>query len=97
MWQAYASLTMPENRAAFLRTLRAVVDWSWDLLSEDERMLAERLAVFPAGSTPDSAAAIAKFGLKDQMTHISTGGGATLEYIEGRELPGVAALRNAAT
>ncbi|WP_051222373.1 BTAD domain-containing putative transcriptional regulator [Conexibacter woesei] len=40
------------------RTLRAVVDWSWDLLSEPERALARRLAVFPAGVTADSAAAV---------------------------------------
>ncbi|HET8615397.1 MAG TPA: BTAD domain-containing putative transcriptional regulator [Actinomycetales bacterium] len=40
------------------RTLRAVVQWSWDLLSEDERLLAERLAVFPSGATPASAAAV---------------------------------------
>ena len=44
----------------------------------------------------DSAAAAHKLGFAANMTHISTGGGATLEYIEGRELPGVAALRNAA-
>ena len=37
------------------RTLRAVVEWSWDLLAPDERLLAERLAVFPAGATVDSA------------------------------------------
>jgi predicted ATPase/DNA-binding SARP family transcriptional activator len=40
------------------RTLRAVVAWSWDLLSDAERLLVERLAVFPAGATPDSAEAI---------------------------------------
>ena len=41
----------------------------------------------------DTASAIAKFGLEHAMTHISTGGGASLEYIQGSELPGLAALK----
>ena len=47
------------------RTLRAVVEWSWDLLGPAERLLAERLAVFPAGATISAAVAVCGYGSLD--------------------------------
>jgi phosphoglycerate kinase len=68
-----------------------------DGFGEGTKKIAESMAASSAISVVgggDSAAAAQKFGVQDRLSHISTGGGASLEYLEGKILPGIAALND---
>ena len=97
----------PESTKLFAEAVKAskTVVWNGPMgVFENPTLAAGTLAVAQAmaesGATTvigggDSAAAVQQMGLGDKMTHISTGGGASLEYLEGKELPGIAVIQNA--
>jgi phosphoglycerate kinase len=96
----------PATIAAFQQALRGskTVVWNGPMgvfefpaFAEGTFALARLLATTGATTViggGDSASAVKKAGVAKQMTHVSTGGGASLEYLEGRVLPGVAALND---
>ena len=96
----------PQTRELYANEIMAAKTVIWNgpvgvfempKFAEGTRHIAEAVANCPGMTIiggGDSAAAVQQFGLADKMDHISTGGGASLEFIEGKVLPGVAVLED---
>ena len=94
----------PESAKAFAAVAESAATLFWNgpmgrfevsLFAAGTRAVAEAVAKCPGQTViggGDSAAAVAQMGFAEKITHISTGGGASLEFLEGRDLPGVVAL-----